>query len=232
MTGPSDKKSFENTWPMFDDSPRRQYPSDPLGAVTAVAPPSQDLVSLTREGDLPDFDATAERREQAVRESVPPPAPEWSRAARAMIMALEAIIDRGDPTREEQAAVARAWAAWTLAGKDEGQILRVAHLISRAYEALHQPLTAGQTPGSVVEGAARVLHSGLPSRLRDSMPPQRVTLVVQMLQQSSAPWPAIVEGTSELLGWKDYARSHAAAVIRAVLERRYHQVAGGQIAHR
>ena len=29
----------------------------------------------------------------------------------------------------------------------------------------------------------------------------------------------IVEGTSELLGWKDYARAHAASVIRDVLER-------------
>ncbi len=223
MTGSSSKKSFENTWPMFDEGPRREYPSDPLGAVTAIAPPSQDLVALTREGELPESDPSAERHEQAVRASVPPPAPEWSRAARAMIMALQDIVSRGDPTPQEQATVARAWAAWTLAGKDEAQILRVAHLVSRTYEALHQPLAAGQTRDSVLLGATRVLHSGLPSRIRDSMPPQRVALVVEMLQQSKAPWPAIVEGTSDLLGWKDYARSHAAAVIRAVLERRYHQ---------
>ena len=30
---------------------------------------------------------------------------------------------------------------------------------------------------------------------------------------------AVVEGTCELLGWKDYARSHAASVIRAVIEK-------------
>jgi hypothetical protein len=228
MTGPSRKKSFENTWPMFDDGPRKAYPSDPLGAVTAVAPPSQDLLALTQEGNLPEADAAEERREKAVRASVPPPAPEWSRAARAMIMALQDIVGRGNPTPEEQATVARAWAAWTLAGKDETQILRVAHLVSRAYEALHQPLPAGQTPAAVVAAAARVLHSGLPSRLRDSMPLQRVTLVVQMLQGSTAPWPAIVEGTADLLGWKDYARSHAASVIRTVLERRYHHQPGAQ----
>jgi hypothetical protein len=28
-----------------------------------------------------------------------------------------------------------------------------------------------------------------------------------------------VEGTTELLGWTDYARIHAASAIRAVLER-------------
>jgi hypothetical protein len=54
------------------------------------------------------------------------------------------------------------------------------------------------------------------------MPQQRVALVVEMLDQATSPWPAIVEGTADLLGWKDYARSHAAAVIRSVLERRYH----------
>jgi len=221
MNTPSRKKSFENTWPMFDEGPRREHPSDPLGVVAAVAPPSQDLVALSHEGQLPDSDPGADERERAVRSSVPPPAPEWSRAARALIMALQDVVDRGNPTAQEQEAVARAWMAWTLAGRDEAQILRVAHLVSRTYEALRE--SQRTDPQATVEAAARVLHTGLPSRLRDTMPLQRVILVVQMLQQTANPWAAVVEGTSDLLGWKDYARSHAAAVIRSLLKRRYHQ---------
>ncbi len=32
------------------------------------------------------------------------------------------------------------------------------------------------------------------------------------------PWVAIVESTADLLGWKDYARVHAAYVIREVIK--------------
>ncbi len=51
------------------------------------------------------------------------------------------------------------------------------------------------------------------------MPFERALFVVRKLHQEADHWAAIVDGTSELLGWKDYARVHAASVIRAMIER-------------
>jgi hypothetical protein len=50
------------------------------------------------------------------------------------------------------------------------------------------------------------------------MPFERIMLLIRELRNEADAWAAVVEGTSALLGWKDYARSHAAAVIRAVIE--------------
>ena len=50
------------------------------------------------------------------------------------------------------------------------------------------------------------------------MPLERAVHVVRRLRDEADAWAAIVEGTSELLGWNDYARTHAASVIRALLE--------------
>jgi hypothetical protein len=54
--------------------------------------------------------------------------------------------------------------------------------------------------------------------VRDRMPLERAVHVVRRLRDEADSWAAIVEGTSELLGWKDHARTHAATVIRALLE--------------
>jgi hypothetical protein len=69
--------------------------------------------------------------------------------------------------------------------------------------------------------AARVLHTGLPSALRASMPRERALFLVRTIDREPDPWAAVVGGTAELLGWTDYARIHAASVIRAVIERDY-----------
>jgi hypothetical protein len=51
------------------------------------------------------------------------------------------------------------------------------------------------------------------------MPFERALYIVRKLHDEADHWVAIVDGTAELLGWKDYARVHAASVVRAVIER-------------
>jgi hypothetical protein len=43
---------------------------------------------------------------------------------------------------------------------------------------------------------------------------------VGKLQDQPDAWGAIVEGTADIAGWKDYARIHAASVLRAAIEKR------------
>jgi hypothetical protein len=52
------------------------------------------------------------------------------------------------------------------------------------------------------------------------MPLSRVALTVTKLYEQADGWAAIVEGVADIAGWKDYARIHAASVIRAVIESR------------
>jgi hypothetical protein len=70
-----------------------------------------------------------------------------------------------------------------------------------------------------LRAAASVLHSGLPVSVQKRMPLERVVHVTRLLHEEINSWAAIVEGTAELLGWKDYARVHAASVIRAAIEK-------------
>jgi hypothetical protein len=43
--------------------------------------------------------------------------------------------------------------------------------------------------------------------------------VVRKLRTEADAWTAVVEGATQLLGWNDYARMHAASVLRSVIER-------------
>ena len=62
--------------------------------------------------------------------------------------------------------------------------------------------------------------AGLPRKVRERMPLERVVVAVRKLREQADPWAGIVEGTADLAGWKDYARIHAASVLRAVIEKR------------
>lgn len=206
-----------NTSPILDRHTPRRFPADPTGAVTAYAPPSEDLVALSAR-DVPSAQEQLDFPEPASgpREALPANAPDWMRAARALSDALETAIAQGSVGSTELAAIERAWAAWTLGGVTTAQILRVAHLVRRAHTAIRE--TKRAELDLAYRDCAGVLYGGLPSALRQGLPFERALLVVRNLREEADGWAAVVEGTAELLGWKDYARMCAASILRIVIE--------------
>jgi hypothetical protein len=200
---------------------REKLTPDPSQAVTAYAPPAEDLVALSAGIDFPDSGEMGVPSQPAANRAfaaLPPDAPEWMRAARVMADGLERCIARGSIDTLEHAAVERAWYAWTLGGATPRQVLRVAHLVRRAYEAIR--VSQRVVSETAVRDCAGVLLNGLPPQVRQTIPFERAVWVVRALREESDPWVAVVEGTAELLGWKDYARVHAAYVIRAVIQQK------------
>src|SRR5687768_14389599 len=117
------RRNFEITWPLFGDAQVAPFPIDPHQTLTSYAPESAQLDRLATHGDLaPDVAEQSEREARKLRESLPPMAPEWMRAARALADWLEARISRGSVSPAEQAAIARSWAAFALGGATEAQI--------------------------------------------------------------------------------------------------------------
>lgn len=213
------QRNLEITWPLFGEGRGAPFPADPHQTLVPYAPASSDLERLGSREDLPCENTDAyEREARRLRESLPPTAPEWMRAARSLSNWLEQCIARGAITPMEQVIVARTWAAFALGGATEPMILRVARLVRRAHVAIRE-LPRDDRLHIALRSAAAVLHNGLPSAVRERMPFERTVQVTQLLHDEIDSWAAIVEGTSELLGWKDYARVHAASAIRAVLEK-------------
>jgi hypothetical protein len=218
MTQP--KRKFEATWPLFGEGVPN-FSADPFSALQQSAPASSEIAALDRRDELPpETTEQSELAQRTLRDSVPPAAaPEWMRAARALADWLEQRIALGAVAPAEQAAIARTWAAFCLGGTTEPQVLRVAHLVHRAHTAIRETPRSNTDLQAAYHAAAGVLHAGLPSAIRNRMPLERAVYVVRRLRDEADAWAAIVEGTSELLGWKDYARAHAASVIRDVLDR-------------
>lgn len=213
------QRQLEITWPLFgDDQP---FPNDPERTVSDFEPPAGELAALDSSPDIPDSDERIQREVRAMRESLPPAAPEWMRAARAIADWLEIRIKRGTVTTVEEAAVARTWAAFSVGGLNDNEVFRIARLVHRAHTAIREaPKDAGKL-ALAVNACAGVLHNGLPRSVRDRMPLERVVGAVRKLYEQADGWAAMVEGTADLAGWKDYARIHAASVIRAVIEARH-----------
>ena len=210
------KHPFSVTPRFHDQQPAQPFAADPGYAVSQYAPPSGELVALSQSSSLPEASEPVPSKLPQRRETLPPGAPDWMRAARTLADALEACIALGQVDPLQHAAIARAWAAWALGGLKPRHILRVAHLVSRAHRAIRE--TQRDQLDVAYRDCADVLYSGLPGELRQLMPFERVMLVVRQLRQEADPWAAVVEGSCELMGWKDWARSHAAAVMRAVIE--------------
>ncbi|MFC1643409.1 hypothetical protein ACFL5O_12140 [Myxococcota bacterium] len=215
------KRALEITWPFYQDAPGCPFPDDPSEAVNDESPAPAQLSHLADCVDLPESTGDSEQAIGKLRDSIPPAseAPEWKRAARALIQQLEALVDRESVDATDQVGVARAWAAWSLGGTSEPQVVRVAHLVSRAHAAIRGLAATGPELHPSLRAAAGVLHGVLPANLQGRMPLQRVVFAVYQLHEIAEPWRAVVEGTAELLGWTDYARSHAAAAIRTAIER-------------
>jgi len=221
MSEPSGKKQpdLAGTWPLFDEGERGHFPADPKQALSSSSPGDQELAALDRHDEFHDTPDSRRKNTRRARESLPPMSPEWMRAARALTDWLEERIQRGSIDAVEQAAIARTWAAWSLSGASEPHILRVAHLVGRAHGAIRGTPRQDPQIQATYHACAGVLHSSLPTAIRDSMPFERALFVVRRLHDEADYWAAIVDGTAELLGWKDYARVHAAAVLRAMIER-------------
>lgn len=210
------QKSLNQTWPLFGQQ-APAFPADPARTVAELAPPSSDLAALA-DGKHLLPEERGQARSRRTPQGLPPDAPEWMRAARALADWLEERVERGVVTTGDQAAVARTWAAFCLGGSTEPQILKVAHLVQRAHAAIRATPRGQHDLQAAYHAAAGVLHAALPTVVRDRMPLERAVHVVRKLRDEADSWAAIVEGTSELLGWKDHARTHAATVIRALLE--------------
>jgi hypothetical protein len=209
------QQSIDQTWPLFGKRPQA-FPADPAETVHDLAPPVSALEALASGKTLlPDDRGQRHRRTPP---GLPADAPEWMRAARALSDWLEERIERGTVSKPDQAAVARTWAAFCLGGSTESQILKVAHLVQRAHSAIRSTPRGQHDLQAAYHAAAGVLHAALPTSLRERMPLERAVHVVRKLRDEADAWAAIVEGTSELLGWKDTARTHGATVIRALLE--------------
>jgi len=220
MTGPSNKNpDLAGTWPLFDEGQPGHFPADPKHALSSSSPGDQELAALDRQDEFNDTPDSRRKNARRARESLPPLSPEWMRAARALADWLEERIVNGSVDAVEQAAIARTWAAWSMSGASEAHILRVAHLVGRAHGAIRGTSRQDQQLQAAYQACAGVLHSSLPTAIRDRMPFERAMFVVRKLHDEPDHWAAIVDGTSELLGWKDYARVHAAAVLRAMIER-------------
>jgi hypothetical protein len=220
MEKPQKPRALVVTWPLFHGEQAVSFPVDPAQAVADQAPPSEELKAWAVSDVPPEPSGAFEEAERRLRDSVPPSsaAPDWARAAQALSAELGRLLARGSVTPTEQAAIARAWVAWALGGVSESHVLRAAHLVSRCHAAIRRLSLAGPELHSALRAAAGVLHSRLPTVLRERMPLGRVVFVVYQLQEITDPWAAVVEGTAELVGWKDYARAHGAAAIRMIME--------------
>jgi len=217
MSNTERKPEFYLTPPLHDEEPAQPFHADPTLVVSQYAPPCADLQALANRAEIAPASADATSSvPRPPRQTLPPGAPEWMRAARTLANALEESIATGSIDPVQHAAVARAWAAYALGGVKPRHVLRVAHLVSRAHRAIRE--TQRDQLDIACRDCADILFRGLPSEVRSRMPFERVMLLVRGLRHEADAWAAVVEGTCELLGWKDYARSHAASVIRAVIE--------------
>jgi hypothetical protein len=219
-TDPSTVRNFAATWPLFTDNAAPAFPAHPATTVHQLAPPSSDLAALAGRAAPPSETAKqTDRERRRLAASADASGPEWLRAASSLAEWLDARIAQGHVEPVEQAAIARAWAAFCLGGVTEPQILRVAHIVQRAHTAIRESPRGHQDLQAAFHAAAGVLHAGLPNVIKQRMPLERVVYVVRRLREEADAWTAIVQGTTELLGWTDYARVHAATAIRAALER-------------
>ncbi|MES1184269.1 MAG: hypothetical protein ABUL60_10665 [Myxococcales bacterium] len=213
----SQKRNLEITWPLFGEA--QPFPADANRTVTDFEPPAADLAALKTSPEPPDTSERIEQEVRRMRESLPPSAPEWMRAARSLADWLEIRIKRGQVAPVEEAAIARTWAAFSLGGVTEQEVFKIARVVQRAHSAIRETLAVADLQLAVT-ACAGVLYGGLPRKVRERMPLERVVLTVRQLYDQADSWAAIVEGVADIAGWKDYSRIHAASVIRTVIDSR------------
>ncbi len=211
----SPKRNLEITWPLFGES--QPFPADPERTINEFEPQPAALAALKSSQEPPDSTERIVREVRAMRESLPPGAPEWMQAARALADWPEIRIKRGQVAPVEEAAIARTWAAFSLGGITNQQLFKIARVVQRAHTAIRET-RPGADLSAAINACAGVLYGGLPRLVRERMPLSRVVATVTKLHEQPDAWAAIAEGAADIAGWKDYARIHAASVIRAVVE--------------
>ena len=212
-------RNLEITWPLFGDA--QPFPADPDRTLHDFEPPAADLAALKTSAEPPDSTDRIEQQVRQMRESLPPAAPEWMRAARALADWLEIRIKRGYVAPVEETAIARTWAAFSLGGVTEQEIFKIARVVQRAHTAIRDTPRGAADLQVAINACAGVLYGGLPRTVRERMPLERIAATVRKLRDQADGWAALVEGVADIAGWKDYSRIHAASVIRAVVESRH-----------
>lgn len=219
MTSGDTRRPFDKTLPLFRANSTRPIAPDPNDALRSLAPSNVRLLDLENSAPIgaerPARRSTPSRR--TARQSLPPSPPPWMQAARMVSQAMEQLVAQAQASPSEQAAVARTFDALNLGQVTERTLLRVAHLATRARRAIRE--SARRDTETAVRDCAGVLHSGLPSNLQRRVPIERVILVVRHLRDTEDPWTAVVDATSDLVGWMDLCRRHAAIALRQALER-------------
>ncbi len=211
--------------------PRTQYLSDTPTHVlardegglrsTAFNAPDDELLALaSRTVVLHEVEAhepsTPQDAAPVVLRPLPPGAPPWMRAARALSLELERSITQGKSSRAAALSVQRATLAYSALDSPQERIARVARLVRRAHHAIRE--TRRPEFDAAVRDCAEIIYDGLSGNLRRTTPFDAVLAVVRELYAEADPWLAVVQGTSTLLGWRDAARTQAAQAIRVALE--------------
>lgn len=142
----------------------------------------------------------------------------WMNRARILVVSLEEAIRSGGSDPSLVASVETAFAAWEVTRTKPAVVARVAHLVSRAVEAIRtapRPLDE-----QALRGCAHILYTGLPASARDKVNFPKIVSLVQGLQKETESWVAVVKATSEILGWTGIALTHAGHAIRVAMATR------------
>ena len=140
---------------------------------------------------------------------------EWIKQARRLIASLEESIAQHSSDPRRVAAVERAAAAYDLGGVSEATVSRVAHLVDRVYVAMQEAPRPHSDKS--LQGCAHILYNGLPRSVRGATNFAAVLELVRRLEEEPQLWPAVVKGTSELLGWSGLAANVAGRAIRVAM---------------
>ena len=151
------RRNLEITWPLFGEA--QQFPEDPERTVTDFEPPASDLAALNAGQDVPDSAERIEQEVRRMRESLPPAAPDWMRAARALADWLEARIARGYVEPLEEAAIARTWAAYSLGGIALPELVKIARVVQRAHTAIRETPRSAAELHSAIHACAGVVYA-------------------------------------------------------------------------
>jgi len=149
------------------------------------------------------------------RNSAAPAMAEWMKRAKRLSLLLEEALNAAEADPEVVARIDRAWAAWELGTTSPAVTGRVAHLVDRAYVAMHEG--SGRQSEEALQGCAHILYNGLPPAVRRTTDFPRVVELVRRLETERELWPAVVKTTADLLGWSALALTQAAHAIRVAM---------------